>query len=97
MGLLVKTCLKVLASHKRSIHNGPKAPARPRKMELRFGKEQYRKIRYFINGMIDATSLALFEEAHDGAKKQLREMKPRSGDAEEELRIFADLRKTIIW
>ena len=44
--------------------------------------------------MIDATSPALIEEAHNGAQKRLKAMKPRSGDAEEEMRMFADHRKT---
>ena len=44
--------------------------------------------------MIDATSLELFEDAHEGVQLRLKAMKPCSGDAEEELRMFADLRKT---
>ena len=62
-------------------------------MEKKFGSRAYHDVKHYVRDMVYADSVEVFDSFFEEAKKILKELTPRQGDAKTELDIFASQKK----
>ena len=58
-------------------------------MEKKFGRRAYHAMKHYVRDMVYADTVEVFNSSFTEAKKILKELTPRQGEAETELDIFA--------
>ena len=62
-------------------------------IEKKFGRRAFHAVKHYVRDMVYADSVEVFDSSFEEAKKILKELTPRQGDAKTELDIFASQKK----